>query len=207
MKPWLAILPLSMLAALPGGCAALRKADAPATMRLAPDFGQAAMATEASGSVSVAPVQARGFAATARYTYVDAAAPGEVRQAATLFWEEPPANVVERALVAGLKTRFAIVRGTEVGLPADHRVIAILTRFEEVGAGGDAQATVAFDATMVSSGKAGSSASFCATAPVGGASPTLRARAFEAAIVTAVGRFVQAAATASPTGSLTGSPC
>ena len=76
MKRWLI---LAMMGGALGGCAAMRKADSPVTMRLSPSFPAPAQAR--AGSVEVAPVQARGIAAAARYAYVDAAAPGEVRQA------------------------------------------------------------------------------------------------------------------------------
>ncbi|MGE1095319.1 hypothetical protein, partial [Pseudomonas zeae] len=79
------------------------------------------------------------------YAYVDAATPGEIRQAATLFWEEPPTTMLARALVAGLRTRFAAVTGPDLSLAADHRVVATLDRFEEVTGAGIAQAVVAFD--------------------------------------------------------------
>src|SRR5215204_4916680 len=122
-----AILPalLAACAAL-SGCAAFKKADSPVTMRLSPSFAAASM--KLPGSVAVSPVQARGVTAASRYAYIDASAPGEIRQAASFFWEEPPPRVLERALVAGLSARFETVTGPALALPADRRVVVTLTR-------------------------------------------------------------------------------
>jgi len=177
------------------GCAALGKADKPVTMRLSPGFPTAT--PNLPGSIAVAPVQARGVTAALRYAYIDSAAPGEIRQAASLFWEEPPPRVIERALVAGLKTRFVTVSGPAVPVPADQRIAIVLTRFEETGAGGAARAVVAFDATVVKDGKITRSGSFYGSMPIDTASATLRARAFEGAIGTAVEGVVQLMATGS----------
>ena len=190
MKRWLI---LAMMGGALGGCAAMRKADSPVTMRLSPSFPAPAQAR--AGSVEVAPVQARGIAAAARYAYVDAAAPGEVRQAKSFFWEEPPPRVLQSALVAGLRTRFAPVAVSGLGERAERRVVATLTRFEETDAGADAHAVVAFEAVVMRANKIESSRDFCASAPISGASGTARAHAFESAIETATGDLVQAMAT------------
>ncbi len=62
--------------------------------------------------------------------------------------------MLARALVAGLRTRFAAVTGPDLSLAADRRVVATLDRFEEVTGAGTAQAVVAFDVTQVAQGKA-----------------------------------------------------
>ncbi|MGJ3627519.1 hypothetical protein AB5I41_12130 [Sphingomonas sp. MMS24-JH45] len=90
-----------------------------------------AAGTPEAGSIAIAPVLARGLAGDRRYTYVAASAPGELRQAATFFWEEPPPRVLERALADALRTRYAQVYPVATPLPADRRVVATLTRFEE----------------------------------------------------------------------------
>lgn len=187
---------LLFVAAL-AGCAAVKGPDTPVTMRLSPSFTGAA---PVAGSVAVAPVQARGVNGGMRYAYVDAQAPGEIHQAATLFWEEPPPRIMERALVAGLRSRFAAVSGPELAVPADRRVVAVLTRFEEMTDGGAAQAVVGFDVSILSGGKVERSGRYCGAAPVASPSGTSRARAFETAIENAVSHFVQdmAAATVSP---------
>lgn len=176
-----ALVAASMLAS----CAALKKPDAPITMRLSPSFAEASLPL-LPGSVSVAPVQARGVTAALRYAYVDTAAPGEIRQAATLFWEESPANVLERAIVSGLRQNFASVSGSDVALAADQRVVTRLQRFEEVSQVAQTRAVVAFDASVLKGGKIVRSGSYCAAAPIADAAPTTRAHAFDTAIVGAV---------------------
>lgn len=170
----------------------MKGAEEQVTMRLSPVFS--AVATDARLSpigYSVAPVLARGVTSGVRYTYVSSAAPGEIRQAATYFWEEAPPRILERALVAGLRTRFASVSGPDVSVPQERRITATLERFEESDSGGAARAVVAFSATSVSGGKAVSSGRYCGSAPIAGAAGSDRARAFETAIVSAVDGLVQ----------------
>lgn len=184
---------LLLLCALPA-CAALKPGDAPVTMRLSPQFASPTFAPGqpvAAPSFTVAAVQARGLSGGMRYAYVDAAAPGEIHQAATYFWEEPPADSLARALVAGLRTRFATVTGPALALSADRRVVATLDRFEELSAAGGAQAVVAFDVTQVAQGKAIWAGRYCATRPIASAAGTVRAAAFQGAIEQAVAAFVQ----------------
>lgn len=174
-----------------GGCAVTRKAEAPKVLRLAPSI-PATTALAPSPTLSVAPVLAGGVASQRRYAYVERTAPKEVKQAATLFWDEPPARVLERALVDGLRARFATVAGSETATVADQRVIVRLERFEEQSGGGaPAQAALAFDATVLGARErrivlAGR---YCATAPITGPQPSDRARAFEVALADAVLRF------------------
>lgn len=184
MKPC-ALMVLAVLSA----CAALKGGDTPVTMRLSPAFAPGQPV--ASPSFTVAPVQARGLSGGLRYAYVDAAAPGEIRQAATYFWEEPPADSLARALVAGLRTRFATVTGPSLPLAADRRVVATLDRFEEVSAPTGAQAVIAFDVTQVAQGKAIWAGRYCATRPIASAAGTARAAAFQGVIEQAVAAFVQ----------------
>lgn len=182
---------LMMMAAL-SACAAVKGADKPVTMRLSPTF--AAGTPLPAPSFAVAPVQARGLTGALRYAYVDAAAPREIHQAATLFWEEPPTSVLARALVSALRARYAQVAGPDIALSADRRVVAVIDRFEEEQAGGQVRAIVAFDVTQVSGGKAIAAGRYCATSPVVSAAGTRRAEAFEAAIERAVAAFVGDAA-------------
>ena len=177
----------ALLALALAGCAAVRGGDAPVTMRLNPGF---AAGTPGAGSIAVAPVLARGLAGDRRYTYVVAAASGELRQAASLFWEEPPTRVLERALADGLRTRYTQVYPVATSLPADRRVVATLVRFEEEDAGASPRAVVAFDASVTHAARIERSGRWCATAPIADASGTTRARAFETALAAAVGAFV-----------------
>lgn len=177
----------ALLALALAGCAAVRGGDAPVTMRLNPGF---AAGTPAAGSIAIAPVLARGLAGDRRYTYVAAAAPGELRQAASLFWEEPPPRVLERALAEALRTRYAQVYPVATPLPADRRVVATLVRFEEEDAGASPRAVVAFDASVTHAARIERTGRWCATAPIPDASGTTRARAFESALATAVAAFV-----------------
>lgn len=181
-----ALLPMLLLA----GCAAVRGGEEPVTMRLAPSHAQTGPAA-GGGSIAVAPVLARGLAGDRRYTYVEAGAPGVLRQAATFFWEEPPPRVLERALADALAARYPQVYAGGVTLPADRRVAATLTHFEEVGAGAAPEALVSFDAVVTHAGRIERRGSFCGRAGIAEASGTTRARAFEAAIAAAVDAFVQ----------------
>ncbi len=180
-----AIAPLLLITA---GCGVMGKADAPVTLRLAPVFGAAT--AHDRRSVSVAPADAAPTAARTRYAYVDPARPGEVNQARTLFWEEPPPRALGRALVSALRARFASASGAEVAIPADLRVLPMLNRFEEVS-GNPGRAVVAFEATVIEQGKVAHAGSWCASAPFAGNSPSARAQAFEAALASATGAFVQ----------------
>ena len=183
-KPVLLLLAASLALS---ACAVTRKPDEPKVLRLAPSFTQSAAV--AAGSYAVAPVAAGGMAGERRYTYVDRIAPGELKQAATLFWDEPPPRIVERALVAGLRTRFATVTGPDAALPADRRVSVRLERFEEQTSGGlDAAAVVALDATVIAATdrKVVLTGKYCGTAPIAGASSSERVHAFEAALQQAV---------------------
>ena len=183
--------PVLALAVL-GGCAAIKPALAPVTMRLAPAAPTLAAGGLKPVAVAVSTVASRGLAGGLRYAYIDAAAPAEIRLASTLFWEESPSRVLERALVAQLRVHFRSVAGPDIGAPADRRIVARLDRFEETGAGGDARAVVAFDATLV--GDVRSHGSYCAAVSVPSAVPSARAAAFDAAIAQATAKFAGDAA-------------
>ena len=182
------LVSILLLLTLPA-CAALKGGDAPITMRVSPRFTPGPV--QAAPTLAVAPVQARGLSGGLRYAYVDVATPGEIHQAATLFWEEPPATMLARALVAGLRTRFAAVTGPDLSLAADRRVVATLDRFEEVTSAGSAQTVVAFDVTQVAQGKVVWTGRYCATQPIAAAAGTARAAAFQGAIEQAVAAFVE----------------
>lgn len=175
------------------GCAAVRGGDAAVTMRLAPMIATNGVARV--GAISVAPVMARGLAGDRRYTYVTAAAPGVLHQAATFFWEEAPPRVLERALAAALGAHYAQVYTSAVALPAGRRVTATLTRFEETQAGAEASAVVAFEAVTTEDSKIVGTGTWCARAPVAGPSGTARAQAFAAAVASAVEAFAAGRAT------------
>ncbi len=193
MKARLATLAIMTMAV--AGCGVMGKADTPVTMRVAPVFAPAGKVD--MRTVAVAAVDAEGDAAKARYTYVDPARPGEINQARSLFWEEPPPQAVERAIVAGLRTRFATVTGPDVSVPADIRVLTVLDRFEEVS-GEPGRAVVRFEATVIEHGKVTRAGKWCAATPFAGSAPSDRASAFSAALVTAATAFAQDIATGSP---------
>ena len=166
------------------GCAAVKPAESPVVMRLSP-------ATQAVTGVpvAVAPVTARGALAERRYAYVDRAAPSELRQAATFFWEEPPPVALGRALVDALRPG--------AGSPAPTRRLATtLLDFQELTGGGTAEAVVGFDALVTDGADRRRlfSARYCARTPITGASGTERARAFETALTQAAGHAAQDAA-------------
>ena len=193
--------PVAVVAMLAlSGCAAVKPAERPITLRLAPAPVLAPLPLT-STKIGVAPVAARGLTGGLRYAYMDAAAPAEIRLAATLFWEESPTHVLERALVTGLRSRFASVAGPEIAAPVDRRVVARLDRFEETSAGGAARAIVAFDASVT--GDALRSGRYCGSAPIDSAVPSRRAAAFDAAITQVVTAFV----TDMAAGRLTSSTC
>lgn len=184
-----ALIPVVVLLALPA-CAALKSAEQPVTLRLSPAIA-APRGPRIAESVAVAPVRARGFTTHTRYAYVDPAEPAALREAQSLFWEEPPAQAVERALIEGLRGRFATVTGTGASIRTERRVNVTLTRFEEES-GAQARAVVAFEATMLRGGTMMLAGRWCGAAPIASARPTDRARAFEAALAEAVDGFVQA---------------
>jgi ABC-type uncharacterized transport system auxiliary subunit len=194
-----AALALALLPAL-GACALMGKADAPVTLRLSPAFAEAS-GSRIAASVSVAPVLASGFVAAQRYAYVDPARPGEISQAKTLFWEQPPSRVLERALVEGLRRRFATVSGPEVSLPAEVRVVATLDHFEELSTAGASKALVGFRASVISAGKVGLAGTWCASREIAGGTPTDRAHAFDQALAAAVSAFAQDMAAGASTSS------
>jgi ABC-type uncharacterized transport system auxiliary subunit len=180
-------------AALLAGCALTRPPEVQTVLRLSVRFEPKAPRI-ASPSLSVAPTQARGFAAERRYAYVERDSPAVVRQAASLFWEEPPPVVVERALVDGLSARFASVAGPQTLVQADERVTVRVERFEEVtGAGQPTQAVVAFEATTVGTGgdRFGRTRRYCTAAPIASAAPSVRAAAFEMALSRDIEQLVQ----------------
>ena len=179
---------LALLPAL-AGCALVGKADAPVTLRLSSAVAAPATALDPR-AVAVLPVHAGGDAAQTRYAYVDPARPGEIHQAASLFWDQPPPRLVERALVAGLRGRFVAVSGPEASLPADLREVTVLDRFEEVS-GSPGRAVVAFDVTVIAAGKLARSASYCASVPFAGAGASERASAFDAALGAAAAAFAR----------------
>ena len=189
---------LPLLAACLASCVALKGPEAAVTLRLSPEFATGA-APLSDRSFSVAPVLARGLVARTRYLYFAEGNPAEIHQAATLFWEEPPAQIIERGIVAGLRSRYALVSGPGVPVSADWRVLVTVTRFEEIS-GAHSSAEVSLDAQLLHAGKLERSGTFCGHAPIGDASPESRAQAFDAAIEQAVGALVQdtAAAPGSP---------
>ena len=136
------------------------------------------------GVIALAPVRALASASSQRYTYIDPAAPREVRLAATLYWEEAPAKMVERAVVQGLSPRIgSVVIDNMVGLGETRRLTVELDRFEEVS-GPSARAVVAVRATLVDAKTRGLvfAAPFCRSAPILGVHPSDRSTAFETAI-------------------------
>ncbi len=166
----------------------MKPAEAPSTLRASPSFAPGGLAP-AGGLTVVAPVSARGVAGDRRYTYVDRASPGEVRQAKSLFWDDPPPRVLERALVDGLRANLGPAVGPDVAAVGDRRLAVRLERFEEAtGGGAPAEAVVAFEVTALSGldRKLVLANRYCAHAPIAGEAPTDRARAFEAATADAV---------------------
>lgn len=171
------------------GCAALKGGDQPVTLRLEPTVPPATAPASAE-TVALAPVRARGFAGNIRLTYVAPDQPSVLHSARSLFWEEPPPQVLERALAATLRKHFVLVVASGRSPGAERRVSVILTRFEEIS-GPQAKAVVAFEAVMSKAGQTVRSGAWCGAVPIRGASPTDRARAFAAALTAAVTRFVQ----------------
>jgi ABC-type uncharacterized transport system auxiliary subunit len=181
MKP---IAPVVLAVLTLSACAAVRPAESPKVMRVSPVFPTAR--TLAAGKLSIAPVQANGVASERRYAYVDAAAPSEVRQAATLFWDDPPPHMLEAALLSGLRARFASVTGPDVPAVGERRIIARLERFEEVtSVGGSASASIALEVTVLAGDNRDVvlAGRYCATSPISAAAPSARADAFNAALI------------------------
>lgn len=178
-------------------CAVARGPDSPRVLRLSPEFPAVSTPRDA-GSLAVAPVQGRGLAGQRRYVYVDRAAPAELRQAASLFWEEPPPAVLQRALIGALRGRFSTVVGPEAGVGADRRVVARLDRFEEENGGGrQARAVVAFEVVVIapSARKPSFGGYYCVGAMIADGASSSRARAFEQALAAAAAAFAADLAT------------
>lgn len=166
------------------GCGLTRKAAEESTLRV--DVADPAVRPTGprGGPLALAPVLARGSAADRRYVYIDPASPRQVRQAATLFWEEPPPRLVERALNQGLSARLnAPVVAADQAPGAERRLSVRVDRFEE-HSGPTASAVVELDAAVVDLKQRalGFAKTYCGRAPVSGAAPSDRARAFEVAL-------------------------
>lgn len=170
MKP---LFSLSILLAL-GGCAALKKAETPATLRLAPSF---AAGPKRDATLSLAPVGAQGLTAARRYAYVLASDPLVLNQAATLFWEVPPPQTLDRALGDAVAARFS----GRPGSPSAGRLTGQLRRFEEVTGPSGASAVVALDVTLSAAGTV-SSATLCRATPIASSTNGDRAAAFQASV-------------------------
>lgn len=171
-------VPTILLAAAVSGCAALHAPEAVDTMRLAPGFAAPA-APPRDATVTLAPVDARGLPAGRRYVYVLASDPLVLRQAATLFWEVPPAETIDRALADALRTRLSQAPGA----PVTGRLSARLLRFEEASGAGRADAVVSLDATLADAAHATSStARYCRAMRIEGGGSGARAAAFQASV-------------------------
>lgn len=170
-----------LLAVALGACAAVGPPAKESVLRVDPPVP--AWPARAPGPpIALAPIVARGAAAERRYVYLDPATPGEVRQAATLFWEEPPPRLVERALTKGLAARLgAPVLPLDQAPGAARRLTLRLDRFEEA-AGADARATVEMQAAVLADRTLLFAKRYCAAAPIAGPAPGQRAAAFEAAL-------------------------
>lgn len=173
------------------GCAVLKGKDQVVTLRLRPSVPTVAGPVSPE-TVALATVRARGLTGQTRFAFITENEPGALQQARTLFWEEPPAQTLEHALATALRGRFAVVARRGMAVRADRRLTVTLTRFEEIS-GSRARAVVGFEAVMLGGGKIVRAGEWCASVPVAAGRPTARAQAFEAALVAAVGRFVQAA--------------
>lgn len=159
-----------------GGCALTRGADRPVLLKLDPLLPTVTAATRKVGAVALAPVTAEGTAGQLRYAYV--AADGSLRQAATLFWDQPPPRALEAALRDALGQRIAQVRAAGEPGSSDRRVTTSLVRFEEMSGPG-ARAVVELRARI--DGLRSWSGRWCAQAPLEGGSPGERAAAFNRA--------------------------
>ena len=190
----LVALGLLALSAIGPGCTLMRPPENQTVLRLSVAF-PAQADRSASPSLSIAPVEARGLTGDRRYAYIDRAAPNVVRQAETLFWEEPPSITVERAVVDGLRARFASVGEAKTLTRADQRLFVRLDRFEELtGLGEPPQAVVAFDVTTVGIADQTIAATrrYCAATEIEGSDPSSRADAFASALHSAVDQLAQA---------------
>jgi ABC-type uncharacterized transport system auxiliary subunit len=166
-------------------CAAARGPERITTLRLQSHGFDGAGAAPSSRSIQLSPVQARGLTAGRRYVYVEAAAPAELRQASTLFWEEPPTTALEHVLVEALRSRFTSVTGSGMAVQADERVDVRLDRFEEeTDTARSARAVVAFEATAADTAGRGVVfiGRYCAASPIKGGAPSARADAFSDAM-------------------------
>ncbi len=197
---------LAASALLLAACAVTKGPQTEVVMRVEPPV-PARAAASGVGLIAFSPVTAHGTAAERRYAYVDSAAPSEVRQAATLFWEEPPPRLVERALGPGLSARLgAQVVAADQAPGAERRLTVQVDRFEE-HAGGAASALVAVNASVTSVNPRALlfEKRYCGSAGIPEASPSRRAAAFDAALSSVMDQV--AADLARPAGTIQPSSC
>ena len=175
-------LALTILAAA-NGCAAVRAPASETGLRVEPSpppSGRPALDRE----IILSPLAATQSAGSRRYVYVEAAAPGEVRMAATLFWEAPPPVLVEQALQRGLSARLGERVSAGPASRADAgRLSVTLDRFEE-RSGPAAEAFVSLRATLLD-GRSRAvvlDRSYCGRSRIAGAAPSDRSIAFDAAL-------------------------
>lgn len=168
------------------GCSALKGAEAPITMRLAP--AAPVWSGTAGRSIVLDPIAARGVTSDRRYTYVMASDPRILRQASTLFWEESPPSVVARSIRQALS-----VRGSPVTSRDAAHLSVTLERFEEVSNPPSADAVVSLSAMLIDSGGARSLGTICQRVGIGSANPGDRAAAFESAVEAAAAALAERA--------------
>ncbi len=151
------------------GCSAVPE---PHNLRLDAPFAVAPALRSLDGDLQVESFTARGLLGDRRLAYVDADAPGELRQSATLFWEEPPADAAAIVTAAVLRAAHAapVVTGVASRGLAEYWLSARLDRFEYVRSrsGGSAVVDVEFTLTRAGDHRVLMVMSACAATPVAG---------------------------------------
>jgi hypothetical protein len=108
---------------------------------------------------------ARGDLQERNLAYVEAASPTDVRQAATIVWEEPPEVAASAYLAAALRDAGVNVIGTGIPGVTNYIGTGMVQRFELVGgATGTAIVALDFAVSDAKSGDAWMTASYCASA-------------------------------------------
>jgi hypothetical protein len=141
--------------------------------------------------VQVEPFAARGLLRQHPMAYLDRAAPTDLRQAATIVWEEAPGGAAATYMTDWLRRYGIEAAAPTIPLVPTYTLRGLVQRFELVGNGKTGVATVALDLSLVRArtGAPWFSGSYCAAVPAAG--PQLRAVeiAFDAALARIAGDF------------------
>jgi ABC-type uncharacterized transport system auxiliary subunit len=166
----------------------------PAERSIRIDPPAAATAQTLSGhALRLSRLEARGALQERNLAYVEPDAPTEVRQAASIVWEEPPESAAASFLAVALRGAGANVIAVGAAGTPPYTLSGIVQRFELVGSGGTGTAVVALDVTVtdVKSAQPWLNASYCSAVPARDRSLKAVQVAFDAALSDVAGHLIQ----------------